>query len=47
VQFIQNANKLKTAIKILHLKDIPADAEIVERQLKKGNFQFEQLEYFS
>jgi len=34
---------LKTKIKILHLENIPADAELVERQLNKGNFKFEIL----
>ncbi|MDQ3191021.1 MAG: PAS domain S-box protein [Bacteroidota bacterium] len=34
---------MKTKLKILHLEDIPADAELVERELKKGNIQFEKL----
>jgi PAS domain S-box-containing protein len=34
---------LKTKLKILHLEDTPADAELVERELKKGNIQFEKL----
>src|SRR6185437_4275867 len=28
-------------LKILHLEDLPADAEMVERVLRKANFQFE------
>lgn len=39
----KNSDKLKTKLKILHLEDIPADAELVERELKKGNIQFEKL----
>jgi len=34
---------MKTKLKILHLEDIPADAELVERELKKGKIQFESL----
>ncbi len=34
---------MKTKLKILHLEDTPADAELVERELKKGNIQFEKL----
>ncbi len=34
---------MKTKLKILHLEDTPADAELVERELKKGNIQFETL----
>lgn len=34
---------MKTKIKILHLEDTPADAELVERELKKGNIHFEKL----
>ncbi|MBA3986213.1 MAG: PAS domain S-box protein, partial [Flavobacteriales bacterium] len=34
---------MKTKLKILHLEDIPADAELVERELKKANIQFEKL----
>ncbi len=34
---------MKTKLKILHLEDSPADAELVERELKKGNIQFEKL----
>jgi len=34
---------LKTKLKILHLEDIPTDAELVERELKKGEIQFEKL----
>jgi PAS domain S-box-containing protein len=30
-------------LKILHLEDLPADAEFVESELKKGNIQFEKL----
>ena len=30
-------------IKILHLEDLPSDAELVERELKKGNIQFEKI----
>lgn len=30
-------------LKILHLEDLPSDAELVERELKKGNIQFEKL----
>ncbi|OBX24534.1 PAS domain S-box-containing protein [Gelidibacter algens] len=32
---------MKTKLKILHLEDTPTDAELVERELKKGNIQFE------
>ena len=34
---------MKTKLKILHLEDIATDAELVERELKKGNIQFEKL----
>ena len=34
---------MKTKFKILHLEDTPADAELVERELKKGKIQFEKL----
>ncbi|WP_189702513.1 PAS domain S-box protein [Subsaximicrobium wynnwilliamsii] len=34
---------MKTKLKILHLEDTPTDAELVERELKKGNIQFETL----
>jgi len=34
---------LKTKLKILHLEDTPADAELVERELKKGKIHFEKL----
>jgi len=34
---------LKNKIKILHLEDLPSDAELVERELKKGNIQFEKI----
>jgi len=34
---------LKTKLKILHLENSSADAELVERELKKGNLQFEKL----
>jgi PAS domain S-box-containing protein len=34
---------LKTKLKILHLEAIPADAELVERELKKGDIRFEKL----
>jgi len=34
---------LKTKLKILHLEDTATDAELVERELKKGNIQFEKL----
>ena len=30
-------------LKILHLEDIPTDAELVERELKKGNIVFEKM----
>ena len=30
-------------LKILHLEDVPADAEMVERELKKANIQFEKM----
>src|SRR5260370_33877306 len=30
-------------IKILHLEDTPTDAELIERELKKGNIDFEKL----
>lgn len=39
----KNPVKLKTKLKILHLEDTPSDAELVERELKKGNIQFERL----
>lgn len=34
---------MKTKLKILHLEDIASDAELVDRELKKGNIQFEKL----
>jgi len=34
---------LKNKLKILHLEDLPFDAELVERELKKGNLQFDIL----
>ncbi|MDZ4667690.1 MAG: PAS domain S-box protein [bacterium] len=34
---------MKNIIKILHLEDTPSDAALVERELKKGNIQFEKL----
>ncbi|MEH6769631.1 PAS domain S-box protein [Maribacter arcticus] len=34
---------MNTKLKILHLEDIPADAEFVDRVLKKGNIQFKIL----
>ena len=34
---------MKTKLKILHLEDSPADAQLVERELKKGKIQFEKL----
>jgi len=34
---------LNTKLKILHLEDIPADAEFVDRVLKKANIQFKTL----
>ncbi len=34
---------MKNKLKILHLEDTPLDAELVERELKKGKFQFEKL----
>ncbi|NEN24392.1 PAS domain S-box protein [Cryomorpha ignava] len=34
---------MKTKLKILHLEDTPTDAELVERELKKANIQFEKL----
>ncbi|REG82495.1 PAS domain S-box protein [Algoriphagus antarcticus] len=34
---------MKTNLKILHLEDTPADAELVDRELKKGKIQFEKL----
>ncbi|MES2618762.1 MAG: PAS domain-containing protein [Bacteroidota bacterium] len=34
---------IQHTIKILHLEDTPTDAELVERELKKGNIQFEKL----
>ncbi len=30
-------------LKILHLEDLASDAELVERELKKGNIQFEKI----
>jgi len=36
-------DSLKDIIKILHLEDTPADAELVERELRKGKIQFEIL----
>lgn len=42
---LRNHNKdryqLKNKIKILHLEDTPSDAELIERELKKGKIQFE------
>lgn len=32
-----------TKLKILHLEDLPSDAEMVERELKKGNIKFEKI----
>src|SRR5688572_11899754 len=34
---------MRQRLKILHLEDMPADAEMVERELKKANIQFERL----
>ena len=34
---------MKTKLKILHLEDLPADAELVERTLSKGHILFEKL----
>ena len=34
---------MKTKLKILHLEDTPTDAELVARELKKANIQFETL----
>ncbi len=34
---------MKTKLKILHLEDMPADAELVERVLKKEKIEFEKL----
>jgi signal transduction histidine kinase len=34
---------LKKKLKILHLEDLPFDAEMVERELKKANIEFEKL----
>gem|GEM_PF-652385 len=39
----KNDDKLKTELKILHLEDTPTDAELVERELKKGKIQCEIL----
>jgi PAS domain S-box-containing protein len=39
----KNLYELETKLKILHLEDSSADAELVERELKKGNIQFEKL----
>jgi CheY-like chemotaxis protein len=42
-QTINQATKLETKLKILHLEDSPTDAELVERELKKGKLQFEKV----
>jgi two-component system sensor histidine kinase UhpB len=34
---------MKQHLKILHLEDMPADAEMVERELKKANIQFDKV----
>ncbi|RXJ45733.1 PAS domain S-box protein [Gelidibacter gilvus] len=34
---------MKTKFKILHLEDIPANADLVDRELRKGNIQLEKL----
>ncbi|MEO6550190.1 MAG: PAS domain S-box protein [Ferruginibacter sp.] len=34
---------MKNKLRILHLEDLPSDADLVERELKKGNIQFEKL----
>ncbi len=34
---------MNTKIKILHLEDTPSDVELVDRELKRGNIQFEKL----
>ncbi|MEO8146394.1 MAG: PAS domain S-box protein [Bacteroidia bacterium] len=36
-------NDLNNKLRILHLEDLPDDAALVERELKKGNIQFEKL----
>jgi PAS domain S-box-containing protein len=36
-------NTLERKIKILHLEDLPSDAELVERALKKGGINFEKI----
>jgi two-component system sensor histidine kinase UhpB len=34
---------LSTKLKILHLEDLPFDAQLVERELKKANIQYEKI----
>ncbi|TXE06605.1 PAS domain S-box protein [Gelidibacter salicanalis] len=34
---------MKNKLRILHLEDVSTDAELVERELKKGHFRFESL----
>ena len=34
---------MNTKLKILHLEDLPSDAELVDRELKKGSIEFEKL----
>ncbi|MEO8085736.1 MAG: histidine kinase [Bacteroidota bacterium] len=34
---------MNSKLKILHLEDLPSDAELVDRVLKKGNIRFEKL----
>ena len=34
---------MRQRLKLLHLEDMPADAEMVERELRKANIQFEKL----
>lgn len=34
---------MEKVLKILHLEDVPADAELIERELKKGGFAFEKI----
>src|ERR1051326_4618060 len=34
---------MKRKLKILHVEDVVSDAELVERELKKGNILFEKL----
>ncbi|MDB5152600.1 MAG: hypothetical protein JWR54_1351 [Mucilaginibacter sp.] len=38
-----NLNKMKQKMKILHLEDTPSDAELVARELKRGNIDAEIL----